>query len=349
MTGRLYTFIERTLETWIEFLKQRHVSASQLFSYYFMKPTEEAAPELPWEHDVEHRREGAVRLKIAYLQDLGCMQPECHGSKGHNCSLGDDERVFLRVLELYRSQEVPLLRAMRDRLPEELIAKTLAEVVVNNTDGVINLILRSPEDLQRISNSILSDQIPEATRYRPLLERTILETLPIRLDVTFESDSTDREVVARLSDFALSVLPHIRTLVLCVGIEESLSEVSSGLMSLRSQLLPFRLHEFVVEIITASLDDLLDGTNGLTLMKLVLGTSRLEASGKRVTFREDCEALVEAVRSAGIGRAQYLGLDIVPWDHHGSKAAQRSSSWTAITSRRSAAEIVECAVRKDLG
>jgi hypothetical protein len=120
-------------------------------------------------------------------------------------------------------------------------------------------------------------------------------------------------------------------------------------MSLRSQLLPFRLHEFVVEIITASLDDLLDGTNGLTLMKLVLGSSRLEASGKRVTFREDCEALVEAVRSAGIGRAQYLGLDIVPWDHHGSKAAQRSSSWTAITSRRSAAEIVECAVRKDLG
>lgn len=348
MTGRLYTFIERTVETWIEFLKQRHVSASQLFSYYFMKPPEGPAPEVPWEHDVEHRRDQTVRPKIAYLQDLGCMQPECHGSKGHNCSLGDDKRVLLRVLELYRSQEVPLLRAMRDRLPEELIAKILAEVVVNNTDGVINLILRAPEDLQHISASILSDQIPEASPYRPLLEQTILESLPIRLDVTFEFESSGQEVVARLSDFTLSVLPHIRTLVLCVGVEESLSEVGSGLMSLRSQLLPFRLQEFVVEIITISLDDLLDGTNGLTLMNLVLGTSRLEASGKRVTFREDCEALVDAIRSAGIGRTQHLGLDIVPWGHHADKAAEQCSSWTAITSARSAAEVVDRAVGKNL-
>jgi hypothetical protein len=156
MISGLYTFIERTLETWVEFLKQRHVSASQLFSYHFMKPPEEAAPEVPWEHEVEH-----------------------HGSKGHNCSLGGDRTVLLRVLELYHSQEVPLLRAMPDLLPEELIAKILAEVVVNNTDGVNNLILRAPEDLQHISASILSDQIPEATPYRQLLERTILETLPI--------------------------------------------------------------------------------------------------------------------------------------------------------------------------
>jgi hypothetical protein len=179
MIGGLYTFIERTLETWVEFLKQRHVSASQLFSYHFMKPPEEAAPEVPWEHEVQHRPGQAVRLKIAYLQDLGCMQPEHHGSKGHNCSLGGDRTVLLRVLELYHSQEVPLLRAMPDLLPEELIAKILAEVVVNNTDGVNNLILRAPEDLQHISASILSDQIPEATPYRQLLERTILETLPI--------------------------------------------------------------------------------------------------------------------------------------------------------------------------
>jgi hypothetical protein len=155
--------------------------------------------------------------------------------------------------------------------------------------------------------------------------------------------------VARLPDFALSVLPHIRTLVLCVGVEESLSEVSSGLMSLRSQLLPFRLHEFVVEIVTISLDDLLDEMNGPTLIDLVLGTSRLEASGKRVTFREDCEALVDAFKIAGIGRAQYLGLDIVPWDYHEAKATQRCSSWTAITNERSSAEIVDCVVRKDLG
>jgi hypothetical protein len=120
-------------------------------------------------------------------------------------------------------------------------------------------------------------------------------------------------------------------------------------MSLRSQLLPFRLHEFVVEITTIALEDILAGTNGPALMDSVLGTSRLEASGKRVTFREDCEALVDAVKIAGIGRAQYLRLDIVPWDYHANKAAERRSPWTAITNARSAAEIVNRAVGKYLG
>ena len=86
-------------------------------------------------------------------------------------------------------------------LPEELIAQILAEIVVNNNaDGLIDL--RSLEDLQHISASILSEQIAEATPYRPLSERAILENVPIRLDITFESSSTDRGVIARLPEFA---------------------------------------------------------------------------------------------------------------------------------------------------
>lgn len=232
-------------------------------------------------------------------------------------------------------------------MPEELVAQILAEIVVNNNaDGVIDF--RSLEDLQHISTSIFSEQIAEATPYRPLLERAIFENLPTRLDITFESSNTDRGVIARLPKFALAVLPHLRTLVLYHRLEESLLDASNGMMSLRSQLLPFRLHEFIVEITTTSLADLIGEMGSPALMALVLGSSRLEASRKRMTYREDCDALVEAVKIAGIARTQYLRMDVVPWGEHGTKAAERCVSKTAITTARSAAEIVECAVRKHL-
>lgn len=145
---------------------------------------------------------------------------------------------------------------MRARLPEELVAKIQAEVALNNTNGVINL--NTLNHLRHISAGILSDRIPEATLYRPLLERTILKTLPIRLDIIFDSESSDGEVVAKLPDFAFTVLPLIRTLVLCVGVEESLPLVIDGMMSLRSQLMTSRLQDFVIEITTAGIPGLED-------------------------------------------------------------------------------------------
>lgn len=201
MMRYLFTFIQQALETWVDFLKQHYISAIQLFTSRLIRTPEKILSEAPWEDEVEIRPERAVRLKRAYLHDLGCAKPECHGLQSHTCSLGDDSTILSRVLELYHHREVPLLRGIRERLPEELIAQILAEIVVNNNaDGLIDL--RSLEDLQHISASILSEQIAEATPYRPLSERAILENVPIRLDITFESSSTDRGVIARLPEFA---------------------------------------------------------------------------------------------------------------------------------------------------
>lgn len=340
------------VETWVEALKQHWVSAVQLSSSYVIRTSNEAMSEDSWEDETGIRLGRAARAERAYLQDLGCIQPEYHGLKGHTCSLGNDKTILLKILGLYHHQELPLLRAMRARLPEELVAKILAEVALNNTNGVISF--NTPNDLRHISAGILSDRIPEATPYRPLLERAILETLPIRLDIIFDSGGSDGEVIAKLPDFAFTLLPLIRTLVLCVGVEESLSLVINGMMSLRSQLIPFRLHDFVIEITTAGVTGLENfvwekGRPALKpLVNLVLGSFHVEDCGKKVTFREDCESLIEAVRSAGIGRTQYLRMSIVPSGSGGEKAAERSPSWTAITSAGSAAEIVDCAVQNDL-
>lgn len=204
---------------------------------------------------------------------------------------------------------------MRARLPEELVAKILAEVALNNTNGVINL--NTLNHLRHISAGIPSYRIPEATLYRPLLERTILKTLPIRLDIIFDSESSDREAVAKLPDFAFTVLPLIRTLVLCVGVEESLSLVIDGMLNLQSQLMTSRLHDFVIEITTADITGLEDFVWERShpalksLVNLVLGSFHVEDYGTKLTMREDCgRARIVGLRSKLSGLLGLQGLSI---------------------------------------
>lgn len=163
----LHAFIERRLDTWVEFLEQLHVSASQLLVSYFVGTSNGAMSEDSWEDESGTRPGQAVRSKRAYLHDLEWIQPECHGFESHTCSLGIDRTSLLEELDLCHHREVPLLREMMSRLPEELISKILAETAMNNTNGVVNL--NTSNDLQRISAGILSDRISEATLYRPLL------------------------------------------------------------------------------------------------------------------------------------------------------------------------------------
>lgn len=113
--------------------------------------------------------------------------------------------------------------------------------------------------------------------------------------------------------------------------------------SLRLQLLPFRLCAFVVEVVTGDLGGLMEGMNHSQMMQVVLMSFREIAPDKRVTYREECEAMVEAVRIAEIGRTQYFRFGVPPQE---TCRAQWQVSMTAITSEMSAANIVECAVRR---
>jgi hypothetical protein len=351
MTGRLWwRFIcarmEQNLGEWRDNLKYGWVTILQSLKLHLGGRFEEAVAEDLWEceesdAEVEARRSRLMKQKHAYLYDLGCRQPEHHDTSNHTCSLGNNAAVFHIVLDQYHRREVPLLRAMREKLPGELVANIFSEVVLNNAPKVVHL--RSLDDIQHLRNNILSDHIPETVPYHLLLERAILESLPVSLDITFESGDTEGKVTARLPDFALTVLPHIRTLVVRIYCEESVSEASIGMASLRLQLLPFRLRVFVVGIVTGDLGSLMEGMNHSEMMQVVLMSFREIAPGRRVTYREECEAMVEAVRIAEIGRTQYFRFEIPPRE---TCRVQPQVSMTAITSVMSAANIVECAVRR---
>ena len=144
------------------------------------------------------------------------------------------------------------------------------------------------------------------------------------------------------------LLTDIRTLVLCFDLGEFLLQASNGMMSLRFQRLQLRLHEFVVEITSTSLADLMEELGGPASMGLLLRSSRLKTCEKRATYCEDCEAWVKAVKIAEVAKMQCLRIRIFPWNWYGAKAAERCVSKTAITNTRSAAQIVKCAVRNDL-
>jgi hypothetical protein len=275
--------------------------------------SEDAVAEVLWEDEksdavVEARRDRLIKYKHAYLHDLSCVRPEQHRTGGHTCSLGDDKSAFILVLSRYHQQEVPLLRAMQEKLPEELVAKIMAMIVVNNGPDVFHL--RDFDDIQLLSASILSDEIVEAALYRSVLERAIFETLLVRLDITFESGGTDGSVLAEVPNLVLTVLPRVRKLAMrldleqpFLGLDRVLSDTNSGIVSLRCQLSAFRLCEFTVEIVYKGMGSPPGGMYGLTLARSILRSSCLVAPGKHVTFREACESLIEAVKVAEIGRA----------------------------------------------
>jgi hypothetical protein len=270
----------------------------------------------------------------------------CHESRR-------DERVkCLEKLTQYRRQEVPLLQTMLDSLSEELISKILVEVITNNVPNDV-LHLQDIDDLRLASASILSTGITEAAPYRRLLERTILESLSIRLDVVFT------ETTARLL-FADTLLPHMRTLVVRIDLRlvtstrnnRDLLHATRGMASLASQLSSYALHEFIIEIAFSGLADrrfvTLRDSSKLPSLILVLDHRECFVNSTQLGYnRTACEALVKAVQTAGIARKQFLKMDVLCASGTLQGVGLRVAG-TPITSVRSAAEIVETAVQSTL-
>jgi hypothetical protein len=269
-----------------------------------------------------------------------------------HASRRDDRVECLRKLTRYHRQEVPLLQTMLNSLPEELISRILFEVVMNNGPNDV-LHLQDMEDLHLASARILSTGIAEAAPYRHLLERTILESLPIRLDVVFS------EANARLL-FADTILPHMRTLVVRIDLplvawtrsNRGLLNATHGIASLASQISSYALHEFIIEVAFSDPADrrfiALQDSKKLSSLTLVLDHRECYVNLTQLgNNRTACEALVKAVQTAGIARKQFLKIDFLCASETLKSIGLRVAG-TLITSGRSAVEIVESAAQSSL-
>ncbi|TLD11677.1 hypothetical protein E2P81_ATG10424 [Venturia nashicola] len=169
----------------------------------------------------------------------------------------NDRANCIQALRRYHREEVPLLRNMVYSFPEEITVRILEFVARDRIHGT--LYLQRQNDLHRASAKVLSTHIAEAAPYRRLLERTILESIPIRLELIFaqaDRAAAELEVVAQLPAFSTLLLPHIRTLVVRLDRRNVTSTRSDktpmlaihGMGSLASQLSPYTLHGFILEI-----------------------------------------------------------------------------------------------------
>jgi hypothetical protein len=279
----------------------------------------------------------------------------------HREGIRDDDRAMcLEMLTQYHRQEVPLLQTMPDSLPEELISNILLEVVINNSPHD-TLHLQDIDDLHLASASILSTGIAEAAPYRYLLERIILENLSIRLDVDFSGTT------ARLPDFADTLLARVRKLAVRIDLvrvttsqgNRDLWNATCGMANLASQLSPYALHEFILEISfmgpSARFIVLRDGSSMSSLNVMLDHRGCFVNATQRGYNRTACEALVKAVQTAKAETAklQFLKIEqlpkidvLCPSGIH--ENAELRVTRTPITSTRSAAEIVESAVQRNL-
>jgi hypothetical protein len=278
----------------------------------------------------------------------GISDTPCHESRR------DERATCLRALKQYHQQEVPLLQSMLNFLPEELISKVLVEVVRNNSLSSV-LHLHSPDDIHLASASILSTEIAAAAPYRLLLERTILESLPIRLDVQFS------ETTARLPAFIGTLLPRVRKLAVRIDLvrvtvsrsNRDLLNAACGMESLASQLSTYALHEFIMEISLMGPPNryivLPDGSSMSSLELMLDHRACFVGPIQRGMNRAACEALVKAMQTAntGIAKSQFLKIDVFrPSEAHENLGLRVVK--TPITDTRSAAEIVESAVQSSL-
>jgi hypothetical protein len=243
---------------------------------------------------------------------------------------------------------------LRRKLPDELVSEILAWVIQNHTRGDV-LHLREANDLQNFAAEVLSTQIAETAPFRPLLEQTVLETCPIRLDITFDRSGTSLgyDVVAHHATFVLDVLPHVRTLVLrfdsysFLPNDHTLEKAAAGMAHLACQFSRYALQEFIVEItVRGPANPAASISGGGTLIGLLLGYpchNGQKRSQKR--SRAECENLVEAMQNFKVAKEQYLKLDIhFPWKTYDFVGLQVTK--TAVEDTQSAVEIVEDAVQK---
>lgn len=268
----------------------------------------------------------------------------------------NDRANFFQALRRYHREEVPLLRNMLDFFPEEITVRVFEFVARDHIDGT--LYLQRQNDLHRVSAKILSTQIAEAAPYRRLLERTILESIPIRLDLTFAQTNraAEIEVVTQLPAFGIPLLPHIRTLVVRLNRRNVTSTRSDtalmlaihGMADLASQLSPYALHGLILEIA-------LSGSMNPNLARLQMSYLELMldhrvcflTTTQRCRNRTACEHRVEAVRTSRISRACWLKIDVLHPSEHRDDVELKVAR-TSMTGARSAAEIVEGTVQNSL-
>jgi len=278
----------------------------------------------------------------------------------HHDERGDDRAGFLKMLERYYREEVPLLNTMLGSLPEEIIINIFGFVANNNTTTDV-LHLRSQHDVHLTSAQILSNQIFEAAPYRLLLQRTVLEILPIRLDVTFtesgEPDVHGIAVVAKLPDFSAAVLPDIRTLVMRLERKQvtstrrdrSLVIATCGMASLSSQLSRYTLHKLITEIGFSGPKTRNNGirdTLGMSSIELMLDHRySFVTPTERGRNRIACEHLVEVLRELKMARTLSIKIHALYPDESHEDVGGLKVEKTVIASARSAAEIVEHAIR----
>lgn len=269
----------------------------------------------------------------------------------------NDRANCIQALRGYHREEVPLLRNMADSFPEEIIVRILEFVARDRIDDT--LYLQRQNDLHRASAKVLSTQIAEAAPYRQVLERTILESIPIRLELIFaqaDRAAAELEVVAQLPAFSTPLLPHIRTLVARLNrrnvtstrSDSSLMLAINGMADLASQLSPYTLHGLIVEIA-------LSGSTNPNLARLQMSYLELMLDHRncfltptqRCHNRTACEHLVEAIRTSKLSRACWLKIDVLHPSEHRDDVELKVAR-TLITETRSAFEIVERAVQNSL-
>ncbi|KAK4950443.1 hypothetical protein LTR10_011425 [Elasticomyces elasticus] len=249
------------------------------------------------------------------------------------CPLDKNIDLYHKEIERHEQEEELLRTLCGERLPKELVL----HVVKCKATGILpGLVLRDEDALPRTSRVLLGPDAPK--QLLDLMESVVLDSVLIILK--FKIPWVNRKLgeestLATVPDFAVPLLPHVRTLV------ETIDIFAQGQYPVYLLRLIPRMPSFASQLTHVHLWRLEVSIEGQDRGALDAEYRASPAARRWFTYGMALEKLIEAVQAARPGRRQSLRMNF------NGLGEVRSKLEEVVVDGRPAAELVAVAAGKE--